>query len=164
MTGVQTTLLRDQAAGAGGVRRHLATVAATLAPLLLLAALAAVCAPASFAAVHGDGDADDRGATPARLDTGRSVLLTTPVAHVLDGALVSGHREHDGDDHSIDPNPSPAPSRQCVAVRAAWDASAAVEVRVELYAAAFVFNPRTTSAVGATSPPAATSRAPPLSA
>ena len=156
----------DEAAGTAGVRRHVAAAAVMVALLLLIAGLAAVCAPASFAVVYGDGDgdADDRGATPARLDAGRGVLLSTPVAQVIGGALASEHRKPDGDDHDIDPNGPSAPSRQFVAVRAAWDAAAAVEVRVEHCAATFVFGPRATSVVGATSPPAATSRAPPLSA
>jgi hypothetical protein len=158
------TQRRDEAGSTDGVRRHLAAATVTVALLLLIAALAAVCAPASFAVVRGDGDADDKGPRLALLGTGRSVLLTAPVAHILGGALASGHRDPDGDDHDIDPNPSPAPSRQFVAVRGAGDVSAAIEVRVERCAFAFAFSTRTTSEGRATSPRAATSRGPPLSA
>lgn len=164
MTGAQTTQRGDEAGSTDGVRRHLAAATVTVALLLLIAALAAVCAPASFAVVRGDGDADDKGPRPALLGAGRSVLLTAPVAHFFGGASASGHHEPDGDDHDIDPNPPPASSRHFVDVRAFGDASAAIEVRVERCTVAFAFSSRTTSEGRDTSPRAATSRGPPLSA
>ena len=80
------------------MRRHLAAAATMVALLLLMAALAAVCAPASVALAHGDGDgdADDRGAKPARLDAGRAVLLSAPVAHVIGGPRPRGTRARRG--------------------------------------------------------------------
>jgi hypothetical protein len=131
-----------------------------LALSLVVTALLMTWAPTAAAAPRPSNDDCHR----ARLLASRDVAFTSPLARLVDGALVSPHREPDGDDHDIDPNPAPAPSRQFVVVRAAGDAAAAIQLHVERCAVAFAFSSGATSAGSATGPRAAASRAPPLSA
>jgi len=159
MTGA-TTPRGDEMAGGAGRLRRLAAVTAVGALLLAVAALAAVCAPAASAGPRPT-DADD-GYRPAHLDAGRDVLLSSPVARVVRGALASGHQQPDGDDHGVNDNGPADPPHHLALARAAVDASSGGATLVERCSVALALSARTASAARSTCLRAAASRAPPL--